>query len=113
MAAKVGDAPPEASELIDELDTNGDGVVSEAESKMSSEMFAEFDSDGDGSITLEEFEAAAAAKEAEMASMQMSTGMGSFMTQQGISAYQAQSDMNMATLLSQSFCSQSGWSTTA
>lgn len=53
--------------MFEKQDTNGDGVISEAEFlETAKKRFAEMDSDGNGSVTKEEGKAAHEAKRAKM-----------------------------------------------
>jgi len=75
--------PPSASEMaasiLEEEDTDGDGVLSATESKADSDIFTEIDADSDGVLTVDELEAHFEERESEMAA----NAAGA--TQQGVS----------------------------
>jgi hypothetical protein len=49
-------APPDAATIIENEDTNLDGVLSVKETRLTEDMFADADTDSDGTLTLEELE---------------------------------------------------------
>lgn len=55
-----------SSQFIDELDTNGDGVLSLEELSLDSDEFADIDEDGDGLVSQEELKSALEAQMEEM-----------------------------------------------
>ena len=55
-----------STKFIDELDTNGDGVLSAEELALDSDEFADIDGDGDGLVSQEELKAAMQAQMEEM-----------------------------------------------
>ncbi len=67
-----------ASKIIENEDSNGDGVISASETRLDSERFNTIDSDGNGAITSEELQADFEARQAERAQqMPADAGAGS------------------------------------
>lgn len=89
----------DVSSLIESLDTNGDGVISEEESGLESELFGQIDSDGDGLLTQVEMENHAAAMLGDTESVDLQAASESLMSNYGLGAYQAQSDMSLLNTL--------------
>lgn len=83
-----GMPPMDATEIIEAEDTDGDGQLSAEESSASSEQFDELDTNQDGFVSQAELEAAMAEMQQQMA-QEMQAGGGSY----GMNAYRAQSDM--------------------
>jgi Ca2+-binding EF-hand superfamily protein len=87
-AGPAGGAPPAfgpppidpsklASKIIDQEDTNGDGVISADETRLDSDRFGELDTDSNGSLTTEELLASFQAREDQMPDgMPPASGMG-------------------------------------
>ncbi|MCC6490094.1 MAG: EF-hand domain-containing protein [Candidatus Hydrogenedentes bacterium] len=63
--------PPSSSDMaahiLEEEDSDGDGMISLSETKLSEDMFNEIDSDGDGLLTTDEIEASFESQRAEHA----------------------------------------------
>ena len=101
--------PPDFAELIESQDSDGGGALSETESGLSTEQFASLDTNHDGVVTQDELEASRESMQPppppppsdddESAdSSETSTGYN-FITNQAMAAYQAQSDMNLFSML--------------
>ena len=54
-----------ASQIIEEEDSDSDGMIALSETKLSEDMFTEIDSDGDGLLTTDEIEASFESQRAE------------------------------------------------
>jgi Ca2+-binding EF-hand superfamily protein len=71
-------APPDAATIIENEDTNEDGVLSVEETRLTEDMFADADTDSDGTLTGEELEEMLAnGPPAGMSGMSGGGGMGS------------------------------------
>lgn len=68
MQAQQLDASQFAAKIVEESDTNGDGVLSADETRFDSKQFKAIDSDGDGLLTAEELQADIEARQVEMES---------------------------------------------
>lgn len=81
IAGMPGGPPPDPAEMaariLEEEDTNGDGLISADEARIDSERFGEIDSDGDGLLTAEELQANFESRQAEMARRMLQQGFPS------------------------------------